>query len=862
MNRVAANFVRYSLFFLLSMAFAAGTTEADWTYEYVDDFSVDTAQYDAYLYSTFWTTDVNPLPSPYLFYLDASADRGLVFMDYKGELAELGYAFPVNTAQAQRIVEGVLAVDVSFPCNVEVSQFPPGQLFYSISADGAAWSAPQSLRAGHHEIPISSPEGTCYVRFSGGRVMINRLRASLSAPAATIRVPQNYSTLQQAIDAAHNGDVIEVAPGTYTGPGNWDIEFRGKRITVGSTSGPQNTIIDCGKPTTGSGHRGFYFHQGEREDSVLSGFTIRGGRVLGSTIPSSASYWNASSSHPIGGGIYCESSSPSIVNCIIEDCGAELGGGIGCVGGTPAIINCIVRDCLAGGLSLAESGGRGAGIAVVGRADAKITNCVIEGNSGYYGSQGAGVYCLQSTAVIVGCTISDNLAPGDLRGGGVYCGGDGTNVTLQNCIISNNMADIGAGALIERTTQGSPTVTAWQRCRVSIVNCTIVQNHLSDVFTNSLGGGVESSGADTTVTNSIIWYNNGLSLKITSPGTAYPVTYCDVQRGYSGPGNINEDPMFASTGTMLPDYHLRSVVGRYDPRSGRWVSDGNHSPCIDTGDPMASADDEPGPNGGRVNMGAYGATRWASKGNDQHVFHVDGQNGRDWNSGLSRTRAFGSLQRAIDTAHDGDAILVWPGVYHEEITFNRKAIIMQSAADAAVLTAPNGYAASFYGDESSRSILSNFVIVGCGEGGIYCDGASPLLKNLTLVDNQLGIASYGGGDPDIVNCIIWGSTAVGLFQCSARYSCLEQSSPGIGNISSDPLFADPANEDYHLRSRYGRYVAQSGMWVNDSVMSPCIDAGDPQDYPREERVPNGGRINMGAYGGIPFASMSSGPRCN
>ncbi len=51
-----------------------------------------------------------------------------------------------------------------------------------------------------------------------------------------------------------------------------------------------------------------------------------------------------------------------------------------------------------------------------------------------------------------------------------------------------------------------------------------------------------------------------------------------------------------------------------------------------------------------------------------------------------------------------------------------------------------------------------------------------------------------------------------------------------------------------------------GAWVVDDVTSPCIDAGDPNDMGwQDELWPHGGRINMGAYGGTPQASMSLNP---
>ncbi len=76
------------------------------------------------------------------------------------------------------------------------------------------------------------------------------------------------------------------------------------------------------------------------------------------------------------------------------------------------------------------------------------------------------------------------------------------------------------------------------------------------------------------------------------------------------------------------------------------------------------------------------------------------------------------------------------------------------------------------------------------------------------------------------------------------------------SIDAGPMFADPNNNDYHLKSSRGRYWPQHDLWVLDKVTSPCVDAGDPAMDPNGESMPNGGRINQGAYGGTAFGSMS------
>jgi hypothetical protein len=79
---------------------------------------------------------------------------------------------------------------------------------------------------------------------------------------------------------------------------------------------------------------------------------------------------------------------------------------------------------------------------------------------------------------------------------------------------------------------------------------------------------------------------------------------------------------------------------------------------------------------------------------------------------------------------------------------------------------------------------------------------------------------------------------------------------GEGNINADPCFAGPENDDYHLKSEAGRWDSNSQIWVQDAVTSPCVDVGDPMNPIGLEPFPNGGFVNMGAYGGTPEASKT------
>jgi len=214
-----------------------------------------------------------------------------------------------------------------------------------------------------------------------------------------------------------------------------------------------------------------------------------------------------------------------------------------------------------------------------------------------------------------------------------------------------------------------------------------------------------------------------------------------------------------------------------------------------------------------------------------------------------------TIQEGINAAEDGDTVLVWPGIYTEEIDFLGKAITVQGADGAAVIDGGGNFAVSFYYGEGRESVLKNFIIRN-SYMGVFIAGSSPTISNITVVDNSYGIKAYAGAEMDVRSSIFWNNTEGDLFQCQARYSCIEEGGEGEGNIDADPLFADANNGDYHLLSERGRYSPMLDLWVLDEVTSPCIDGGDPMVDPTEERQPNGGMLNMGAYGGTAYASLS------
>jgi hypothetical protein len=145
------------------------------------------------------------------------------------------------------------------------------------------------------------------------------------------------------------------------------------------------------------------------------------------------------------------------------------------------------------------------------------------------------------------------------------------------------------------------------------------------------------------------------------------------------------------------------------------------------------------------------------------------------------------------------------------------------------------------------------------------------MNNCTIAGNSTtnsgGAAMYVvGSTVTIQNSIFWNNgsdfkaDADGSLQpkLTVAYTLTQQGFTGTGNISSDPLFANAAAGDFHLKSTGGRFDPATKLFVKDAVHSPAIDAGNPASPYSNETAPNGGRINLGCYGNTAEASRSAG----
>jgi len=221
----------------------------------------------------------------------------------------------------------------------------------------------------------------------------------------------------------------------------------------------------------------------------------------------------------------------------------------------------------------------------------KIDSCLIAHNSA---RTGGAIACIESSeAAITRNTILDNAADYDGAGLALYY----SMCTISNNVIARNSALVG-GAIMN-IASGS-----------SITNNTIVYNRPGALYLEPMASDLFGDPQTALIANNIIWHNEVYMQDNVGPDE-YTIHFNDIQGGWEGEGNIDKDPVFANPDA--DDYHLQSQAGRWDPIGKAWVTDPVTSPCIDAGDPTSEVDQEPAPNGQRVDMGAYGGTEQASK---------------------------------------------------------------------------------------------------------------------------------------------------------------------------------------------------------------------------------------------------------
>jgi predicted outer membrane repeat protein len=307
--------------------------------------------------------------------------------------------------------------------------------------------------------------------------------------------------------------------------------------------------------------------------------------------------------------MYNYQSNPNLTNCTFHcNFSQSSGGGI-----YNRMSNLELADCT----FTENTGFSGGGMYSEDQCSLILMNCVFRANSAEWNGGGM---CNEDAndLILTDCTFCDNSA--NPSGGGMYS--RRSNQTLNNCIFSGNKAHGGPWPYTYPGKGGG--LYAFGDAR--LINCTFTGNCAQQDRAIS-----KYSFSVLRLSNCILW-NGGNEISNSNP-TTLVITYSDIQEGWEGEGNIDADPCFVDQGYWADandpniavepndpnavwvdgDYYLKSQAGRWDPVSESWIQDDVTSPCIDAGDPNSPIGHEPFPNGGIINMGAYGGTVEASK---------------------------------------------------------------------------------------------------------------------------------------------------------------------------------------------------------------------------------------------------------
>lgn len=332
-----------------------------------------------------------------------------------------------------------------------------------------------------------------------------------------------YMQIQTAIDHAHDGDEIVVAPGTYYEA----VNFKGKAITLHSADGPEVTILDA----TGRGASVVTCRSGEQADTVLDGFTLTGGN--GTNV----------GSYKYGGGMYNLNSSPTVTRCIFTANTAAQGGGMWNDNSNPA-----VTDCTFSNNAVTHNGGG----MYNANSSPTVKHCAFTGNkslSAIHG--GGGMFNAAGSPVVTDCTFSNNTANAD--GGGMY-NYSNSSPTVTACTFTRNIArNYGGGinnnpgkpkltnCIFDRNTAQNASGGGYANYHGSnsiLINCTLYANGSPPA-----GGGIRNWDSTLALTNCIVWGNS--PYQISSAGaSALTVSYSNIQDTWPGTANINADPLF------------------------------------------------------------------------------------------------------------------------------------------------------------------------------------------------------------------------------------------------------------------------------------------------------------------------------
>lgn len=606
-----------------------------------------------------------------------------------------------------------------------------------------------------------------------------------------------YTAIGDAVADSTSGDEIWVASGTYSE----SIEMVTPSRLLGGFSGEES--LDQ-----------YFYRDPESNPTLLTRAAGGDGRILSVTSVKEATidgfvfqrggFFRSNS----GGGILCNNSRLSVINCKFSRCTALKGGAIAAVSSDLYISGCTFDG---------NDSDWGGAIHLSTHTTCDLLDCEILNNNA---SSGSALYARDCGDLRFDrCLIRDN------RGGNPYVGA--IDIIPLNSITTDSTSSLVFTdcALVNNAQSGIRLLQRYQAIDVDVSNCTIVGNR---------GYGVEreTSNHSVTVRNSIVWNNNHGEIKgVRNLGVSFSL----VSGGATGPGNLDSDPRFVW------------------PEGGDYRLSGG-SPCIDSGTSVSDPFDLTGgarvvdiPNRGRdgtndeVDMGAYEyplegiptptptstftptktgtptstftasltptitntptitrtptitptATETATPRPHPGILYVS-QSGNDL-GGETWGNAFTEIGKALFFAIPGDSIWIAAGTYYETVSLvsdvsmyggfvgtetSMEFHIRDWKVNRTVLDAHDSKASTVFAENVSNVTLDGLTFTGGERSGLFIVGSSLDLLNCSVSGNS---TRGGGGGIHLeesaikaTNCEIIHNGAYGAYGCSGglvQYTC-------------------------------------------------------------------------------------------
>jgi predicted outer membrane repeat protein len=624
----------------------------------------------------------------------------------------------------------------------------------------------------------------------------------------TRTVPGDYTTIQEAIEAARSGDIVSVASGVYHG----STIVLDKEITLASTN-PDDPCVVAATIIDSTGYQGglaLYFTAGATANTVVDGFTITSGTYRRVDAQNATA---TGQNGPDGGGIqggtvYIDTgASPTLRNCVIRDTsitGGNAGSGGNADTATPA------------GRGGWGGWARGGGVYVAPFANptlinCTVTNCSVTGGTGGNGGDSSGTFGAGYQDANYGGLwsndfsfpwrqlINSNGQPyvGDYRfysgyGGGVFCDAN-SEANFIDCSITNNIASGGMSGIGGSRPQGAfipDPITAY---RIPSYGGGVYCGANSDInFVGCVITGNIAPRPDATYhTDPYLGHGGGIAFEDT---TTIRLQNCTISDNNSAVGG----GMFWSGGEP-------EVLGCEIMRNTAYLGGGIYA--------MESA--------GQIRGCTLHNNFAGVSPNDVDV--VAGQGGGIFGSSIDTVIADCFLTNNTSST-SGGGIHIYGPAYYDTIIRNCLLTGNQAGRDGGGISTNWGAVVSvenctLYNNQATGTfgVSGN---TGFG-GGLYCSyEAQTNVRNSIVWDNNglLGneIAEATGfeheqrcGDINVSYSDIRGGRA-GVYispGCPSNW--------GIGNINIDPCFVNAVSGDFHLEQ------ITAGQMVN----SPCVDAG-------------------------------------